>query len=151
MKHRSGAGAHANSATIPETRVADIVEQPDPPAVGHGIEKTGRDTVRYNRTVGKPSKLSVRCSDKQALFHPQELEMSTLQYLRPPALLAVGFITLIVSTSLVLSAQVSTAAQNHNPNAAVTVTDGARNFTIDNGIVKATIRKDSGSMASTHL
>jgi hypothetical protein len=31
---------------------------------------------------------------------------------------------------------------------ASTVTDGARNFTIDNGIVKATIRKDSGSMAS---
>jgi rhamnogalacturonan endolyase len=53
-----------------------------------------------------------------------------------------------VSTSLVLAAQVSPAALSHNSNAAVTVTDDARSFTLDNGIVKATIRKDSGSMAS---
>jgi hypothetical protein len=46
MKHRSGAGAQANSSTVSETRVADVVEQPDPPAVGHGIEKTGRNRVR---------------------------------------------------------------------------------------------------------
>ena len=74
--------------------------------------------------------------------------MNRLRFIRPPALLAVGFITLIVSTSLVLAAQVSAAAQSHNSNAAVTVTDDARTFTLDNGIVKATIRKDSGSMAS---
>jgi hypothetical protein len=60
--------------------------------------------------------------------------------------LAAGFITLIAS--LGLSAQVSAAAQSHNSSAAVTVTDDARTFTLDNGIVKATIRKDSGSMAS---
>ena len=33
-------------------------------------------------------------------------------------------------------------------NAAVTVTENASSFTLDNGIVKATIRKGSGSMAS---
>jgi rhamnogalacturonan endolyase len=74
--------------------------------------------------------------------------MNTLRFIRPPALLAVGFITLIVSTSLVLAAQDSPAAASHNSNAAVTVKDDARTFTLDNGIVKATIRKDSGSMAS---
>jgi rhamnogalacturonan endolyase len=73
--------------------------------------------------------------------------MNILQSIRPPARLAAGFITLIVSTSLMLAAQVSPAALSHN-SAAVTVTDDARTFTIDNGIVKATIRKNSGSMAS---
>jgi hypothetical protein len=53
MKHRSGAGAQANSSTVPETRVTGGVEQPDLPAVGHGFEKTGRNTVRYNRNRRK--------------------------------------------------------------------------------------------------
>jgi rhamnogalacturonan endolyase len=74
--------------------------------------------------------------------------MNTLRFIRPPTLLAVGFITLIVSTSLVLAAQVSLAAVSHNSNVAVTVKDDARSFTLDNGVVKAIIRKDSGSMGS---
>lgn len=74
--------------------------------------------------------------------------MNRLRLIRPPALLAAGFITLIVSTSLVLAAQVSAAAQSYNSSAAVTVTDDARSFTLDTAIVKATIRKDSGSTAS---
>ena len=48
-----------------EFRVAGIVEQADPPAVGHGIERTGRKKVRYNRAVGKLSRLSVRCLDRK--------------------------------------------------------------------------------------
>jgi hypothetical protein len=74
--------------------------------------------------------------------------MNRLRFIRPPAPLAVGFITLIVLPSLVLAAQDSPAALSHNSNAAVTVTDDARTFTLDNGIVKATVRKDSGSMGS---
>jgi rhamnogalacturonan endolyase len=74
--------------------------------------------------------------------------MNTVQLIRLPALFVAGFITLIASTPLVLSAQVSSAALTQNSDAAVTVTDDARTFTIDNGIVKATIRKNSGSMAS---
>ena len=40
------------------------------------------------------------------------------------------------------------AAAAPETNAAVTVTENASSFTLDNGIVKATIRKGSGSMAS---
>ena len=112
MKHASRAGTQANSSTVAETRVAGIVEQPDPPAVGHGIEKTGRNKVQYNCTVGKLNRFSVRYSDKQALFYPRELEMNTLQFLRRLVLLAAGLVTLIVSMSLVLSAQVSATAQS---------------------------------------
>jgi hypothetical protein len=36
----------------PKLGVADAVEQPDSPAIGHSLEKTGRNKVRYNRTVG---------------------------------------------------------------------------------------------------
>ena len=70
------------------------------------------------------------------------------KYLRASAVLAIGFFFLIMPTSLVLSAQPSSAVDKHDPNAAVTVTDNGRTWTLDNGIVKATIRKDSGSMAS---
>jgi rhamnogalacturonan endolyase len=68
--------------------------------------------------------------------------------LRASALLAIGFFLLIMPTSLVITAQPSSAVDSHNPNVAVTVTDNGRTWTLDNGIVKATIRKDSGSMAS---
>jgi hypothetical protein len=42
-----------------------------------------------------------------------------------------------MSTALMLGAQVSPAALNHDSNAAVTVIDDASTFTIDNGIVTA--------------
>src|SRR5271165_1934196 len=40
------------------------------------------------------------------------------------------------------------AAADVPPAAAVTVTDNGRSWTLDNGIVKATVTKDSGSMPS---
>jgi rhamnogalacturonan endolyase len=85
---------------------------------------------------------------KLALFDPLELEMNTLQSICTPACLAAGFIALILSTSFALAGQVSPAALGQDSNTAVTVTDDAHTFTIDNGIVKATIRKNSGSMSS---
>jgi rhamnogalacturonan endolyase len=64
--------------------------------------------------------------------------------LHASALLAIGFFTLIVP----VSAQPSSAVGDRDTRLAVTVTDNGRSWTLDNGIVKATIRKDSGSMAS---
>ena len=65
-------------------------------------------------------------------------------YLRASALFALGLFTLVVT----MSAQLPAIVDSHDPKAAVTVTDNGRTWTLDNGIVKATIRKDSGSMAS---
>ncbi|MDR3744974.1 MAG: polysaccharide lyase family protein [Acidobacteriaceae bacterium] len=70
------------------------------------------------------------------------------KYLRASALLAIGFFLLIMPTSAVLTAQLPSAVASQNTKSAVTVTDNGRSWTLDNGIVKATIRKDSGSMAS---
>ena len=46
------------------------------------------------------------------------------------------------------AAQAAPAANTPKSSAAVTVTDNGRSWTLDNGIVKATITKDSGSMPS---
>jgi rhamnogalacturonan endolyase len=70
------------------------------------------------------------------------------KYLRASALVAIGFFPLIAPTSAVLTAQLPSAVGDQNTKSAVTVTDNGRTWTLDNGIVKATIRKDSGSMAS---
>jgi rhamnogalacturonan endolyase len=67
--------------------------------------------------------------------------MRVLLSARPSALLA------FVSLALVLSPLPLRAGQPA-ANAAVTVTDNGRSWTLDNGIVKATITKDSGSMPS---
>ncbi len=64
------------------------------------------------------------------------------------ASLRIGLITLLVSLPLRLAAQSTPAARDHDAHAAVTVQDENATFTLDNGIVKATIRKNSGSMAS---
>jgi rhamnogalacturonan endolyase len=66
------------------------------------------------------------------------------KYLRASALFALGLFTLVVT----MSAQLPAIVDSRDPKAAVTVTDNGRTWTLDNGIVKATIRKDSGSMAS---
>ena len=70
------------------------------------------------------------------------------KYLRTSSLLAIGFLTLVTIMSARLTAQLPSAVGSQNHSAAVTVTDNGRTWTLDNGIVKATIRKDSGSMAS---
>jgi rhamnogalacturonan endolyase len=62
---------------------------------------------------------------------------------RPSALLAFASLALVLSPSPLHAGQAAPAA-----NAAVTVTDNGRSWTLDNGIVKATVTKDSGSMPS---
>jgi rhamnogalacturonan endolyase len=59
---------------------------------------------------------------------------------RPSALLAFASLALVLSPLPLLAGQAA--------NGAVTVTDNGRSWTLDNGIVKATITKDSGSMPS---
>jgi rhamnogalacturonan endolyase len=69
--------------------------------------------------------------------------MRVLLSARPSALLAFASFALVLPPSSLHAGQAAPAA-----NAAVTVTDIGTSFTLDNGIVKATIRKGSGSMAS---
>jgi len=69
--------------------------------------------------------------------------MRVLLSARPSALLAFASFALVLPPSSLRAGQAAPAA-----NAAVTVTDIGTSFTLDNGIVKATIRKGSGSMAS---
>ena len=64
---------------------------------------------------------------------------------RPSWLVAVSFLALLV-TSPLRAAQTSPAASSAN--GAVTVVDNGNTWTLDNGIVKATITKNSGSMPS---
>jgi rhamnogalacturonan endolyase len=60
---------------------------------------------------------------------------------RPSALLAFASLALVLSPSPLRAGQAAASP-------AVTVTDNGRSWTLDNGIVKATITKDSGSMPS---
>ena len=69
--------------------------------------------------------------------------MRVLLSARPSALLAFASFALVLPPSSLHAGQAAPAAS-----AAVTVTDIGTSFTLDNGIVKATIRKGSGSMAS---
>ena len=62
---------------------------------------------------------------------------------RPLWLAASAMLALVLAPS-----PLRAAAAAPETNAAVTVTENASSFTLDNGIVKATIRKGSGSMAS---
>jgi rhamnogalacturonan endolyase len=74
--------------------------------------------------------------------------MSIMRLVSPSAPTAVRVIALVALMTPALRAQTSPAAQGRKLDAAVTVTDDARTFILDNGIVKASIRKNSGSMAS---
>jgi rhamnogalacturonan endolyase len=67
---------------------------------------------------------------------------------RPLWLTAVAFVALVVPASLFCSAQPAPALSSPGSNAAVTIVDNGRSWTLDNGIVKATITKDNGSMPS---
>jgi rhamnogalacturonan endolyase len=67
--------------------------------------------------------------------------MRVLLSARPSALLAFASLALVLSPLPLRAGQPAA-------NAAVTVTDNGRSWTLDNGIVKATITKDSGSMPS---
>jgi rhamnogalacturonan endolyase len=60
---------------------------------------------------------------------------------RPSALLAFASLALVLSPLPLRAGQPAA-------NAAVTVTDNGRSWTLDNGIVKATVTKDSGLMPS---
>jgi rhamnogalacturonan endolyase len=68
-----------------------------------------------------------------------EFPMKMLRSACPSWLVSISLATLLVSPCL-LRAQAASAP--------VTVTDNGRSWTLDNGIVKATITKDSGSMPS---
>ena len=68
--------------------------------------------------------------------------MKILRFVRPPGLFAFACIA-IVGMALPLR-----AAQAGPAPGAVTITDNGRSWTLDNGIVKATVTKDSGSMPS---
>jgi rhamnogalacturonan endolyase len=73
---------------------------------------------------------------------PRFVRVSAL--LRTSVLVIAGCFTPVAS----MSAQLPSAVGGQDAKANVTVTDNGRTWILDNGIVKATIRKDSGSMAS---
>jgi len=72
--------------------------------------------------------------------------MKSFRFARLSWLLAFVSISLFVSP--LRAAQAAPSANTPKSSAAVTVTDNGRTWTLDNGIVKATITKDSGSMPS---
>jgi len=69
--------------------------------------------------------------------------MKIFRFVGPLRLLVFAFLALVLSAPLMCAAGASSES-----NAAVTVTDNGRSWTLDNGIVKATDNKDSGSMTS---
>ncbi len=74
--------------------------------------------------------------------------MTLYRFARPLCLLAFACLALPLSTTPICAAQVAPRASGQASDAPVTVTDNGRSWTLDNGIVKATITKDSGSMPS---
>jgi rhamnogalacturonan endolyase len=68
--------------------------------------------------------------------------MKLIRCARPLYTLATTLLALAIPTTMLHAGQPAPA------NTAVTVTDNGRTWTLDNGIVKATITKDSGSMPS---
>ena len=72
--------------------------------------------------------------------------MKSFRFARLSWLLAFASLSLFVPS--LRAAQAAPAANTPKSSAAVTVTDNGRSWTLDNGIVKATITKDSGSMPS---
>ena len=68
--------------------------------------------------------------------------MKADRFVRPLSLVAFVYIALVLSASPMHAAEVAAAS------ATVTVVDNGRTWTLDNGIVKATISKDSGAMTS---
>jgi rhamnogalacturonan endolyase len=61
---------------------------------------------------------------------------------------AIAFLTLLLSGSPLCAANIARTAGQSPANAAVTVTDNGQSWVLDNGIVKATINKKSGTMSS---
>ncbi len=76
--------------------------------------------------------------------------MKILYSVRPVWLVVVATVALTVSVPLYCVAQAAPSVSNRNANgaAAVTVADNGYSWTLNNGIVKATINKNSGSMPS---
>jgi len=58
------------------------------------------------------------------------------------------FSFLVMQSHLVCTAQITHAVSNRNASAPVTIVDNGRSWTLDNGVIKVTINKDSGSMPS---
>jgi len=63
-------------------------------------------------------------------------------------LLASAFISVTLAVSVARIAAATPVVVNPKANAAVTVADNGRTWVLDNGIVKATINKGDGKMAS---
>jgi rhamnogalacturonan endolyase len=74
--------------------------------------------------------------------------MKMMHSVRPLWFLVSAFLALALPAPLLHAAQAAPADGVPKVNAAVTVVDNGRTWTLDNGIVKATITKDSGSMPS---
>jgi rhamnogalacturonan endolyase len=74
--------------------------------------------------------------------------MNRFRFQYPMSLVIVSFSFLALQFTLVCTAQIAQAAPNRDASAPVTVVDNGRSWTLDNGIIKATINKDSGSMPS---
>jgi rhamnogalacturonan endolyase len=74
--------------------------------------------------------------------------MNTPPFVGPRGLFASVIITLILAASMPRIAQAAPAIAKQTTSAPVTVTDNGRFWTLDNGIVKATIAKNNGAMTS---
>jgi rhamnogalacturonan endolyase len=66
----------------------------------------------------------------------------------PRGLLASAFISVTLAAPVLRAADAAPVVAKPEANAAVTVTDNGRTWTLDNGIVKATINKRNGNMSS---
>ena len=64
------------------------------------------------------------------------------------SLFAFALITLTMPAPILRAADGAPVVAKPEVNAAVTVTDNGRSWTLDNGIVKATINKSNGNMTS---
>jgi rhamnogalacturonan endolyase len=69
--------------------------------------------------------------------------MNIRRFFRPSSLLVCAVATILSSIPTLSAAQATPSAASP-----VTVTDNGKSWTLDNGIVKATVNKDSGSMPS---